>query len=701
MRFRDMNIKLIYDTSQTSIIDELIVPLLNNSKTYYRGVGYFSSAWIKLVTKGLRGIVENGGKIHILTSPQLSHEYWDAIINGEKAKVDDVLYRSIKSTIDKDFDVVTKRESLNLFSWLIADDIINLKFVVCKNILGNYHDKIAIFEDFYGDRVCLHGSLNDSLQSTYNGESVSVFRSWISGQEDYLNEHYSNFMRLSNGENAFFKIYGVPEMLKEEFRKYQVGTRPYHLPKETKKKIKLPGYISNLNNYQEEAIGKLIDNDWKGIFEMATGTGKTITAIEAARSYYDANTKLALIIVVPFAHLITQWEKVLKDFGFWNVICCYKSTKIWFDSANRNLKNYNAGLQDILCFVTTYKTASSDEFISLVSKVRKHAFLIADECHYIGSGKYSKIMLESINNRLGLSATPDRWFDDDGTKRLRSYFHGTVFEYGLKEAILNNYLTRYEYVPVVVHLDSEELEEYVNLTKKISKLRCLNDEVERGSTLERLLIKRSLLISKASSKKNKLIELLKKQREDGDVSHTLVYCAAGENKDTIKSISDLNIKVHDFVYDVPEKDREEILNMFDKGDIEILVAIKCLDEGVDIPSTQTAYFLASTSNPREFVQRRGRILRKYKDKRKARIFDFLVLPPLNLDFQDESYEKAYRSLIFREIPRFAEFADNAENKYFARESIRPYLKEFDLEYLMDMLPHEIYNELKTFSGDNS
>lgn len=163
----------------------------------------------------------------------------------------------------------------------------------------------------------MHGSLNDSLQSTYNGESVSVFRSWISGQEDYLNEHYSNFMRLSNGENAFFKIYGVPEMLKEEFRKYQVGTRPYHLPKETKKKIKLPGYISNLNNYQEEAIGKLIDNDWKGIFEMATGTGKTITAIEAARSYYDANTKLALIIVVPFAHLITQWEKVLKDFGFW------------------------------------------------------------------------------------------------------------------------------------------------------------------------------------------------------------------------------------------------------------------------------------------------------------------------------------------------------------------------------------------------
>ena len=305
-------------------------------------------------------------------------------------------------------------------------------------------------------------------------------------------------------------------------------------------------------------------------------------------------------------------------------------------------------------------------------------------------------MIDSIHNRLGLSATPDRWFDDMGTDRLRKYFNKTVFEYDLKTAIQNGHLTRYDYHPIVVHLDTGELEEYVDLTRKISRLSTYSEEIERGSTLERLLIKRSLILSRAQNKTPKLSELLKERRSKGDIRHTLVYCAAGKNKEIISIIADLNIKVHDFVYDVPDKRRTEILSQFDKGDIETLVAIKCLDEGVDIPSTRAAYFLASTSNPREFVQRRGRVLRRSEGKKKAKIYDLIVMPNIDNDGFDETYDKALMSIISKEIPRFAEFSDNAENKYEAREIIAPYLKKYDLEYLMDKLPYEIYNDLKLY-----
>lgn len=698
MGFKDLEINLIYDTSQSSVVEKLIIPLLSNTKTYYRGVGYFSSAWIKLVTKGLEELVKNNGKIQLLTSPQLNKDDWDAIINGERAKADMIIYKSILKSIDG-FDIQTKNDTLNLFSWLIADGFIDLKFVVCQNIVGNYHDKVAIFEDINGDRVCIHGSLNDSLQATYNGEGISVFKGWVKGQSDYLDKHYQNFMKLSKGENDYYKIYDIPEILKVEFKKYQLTQRPYKNSKTEKKEIHLPKYILELNDYQNTAIEKLIRNNWKGIFEMATGTGKTITAIEASRRYIELNKRVFLIIVVPFKHLISQWNSVLTDFGYDNIVCCYKGLNYWYDNANRSIKNFNAAIQNIGCLVTTYKTASTPDFLKLVKKIRKHSFLIADECHYIGSSKYRTIMIDSIQNRLGLSATPDRWFDDDGTTCVRQYFTKTVFEYDLKTAIENGYLTRYEYHPIIVHLDIDELDEYVDLTKKISKLSAYGDELSKESALKMLLIKRAHILSRANNKKQKLVTMLNEQRLKGKLCHTLVYCASGENKEIVLQISNLNVKVHDFVYDVSDTRRAEILDQFDKGNIETLVAIKCLDEGVDIPSTQSAYFLASTSNPREFVQRRGRVLRKFKGKKRAQIYDFIVMPNIYDDSLDESYDKALMSIISKEIPRFAEFSNNAENKYETREILAPYLSKYDLEYLMDKLPYEIYNNLKLFRDD--
>jgi superfamily II DNA or RNA helicase len=690
--FKDMNIKLIYDTSTSNIVDELIVPLLARSKKYYRGVGYFSSAWLGLTFKGIQQFVLNNGRMQLLTSPQLNDEDWNAIVNGEKAKTDEVIYKSICKSIN-DFDTTTKKDVLNMLSWLIADGFLDIKFVVCKNIVGNYHDKIAVFEDCKGNKICLHGSLNDSLQATYNGECVSVFKSWANGQVEYLEGHFENFCELYNNKNGYFEVYDIPNMLKEELKKYQSSERPYLIENKKRETIHLPEYIKELHDYQNEAIKNLIANDWHGIFEMATGTGKTITAIEATRIYIEMNKRALIIVIVPFSHLITQWEKVLLDFGYQNIVCCYKRTKTWLPEAKRAVKNFNAKLQDVACLVTTYKTASSDDFVTMVQSVNSDAFLIADECHYIGSTIYSRVMVKNINVRLGLSATPDRWLDDEGTHKLRDYFGKIVFEYDLRTAIENKFLTPYEYHPIIVHLNTQELEEYEELSKKISRIVSINKEIEKGSAAEILLIKRASIISQAESKKETLKAILTKQVHNKCIKHTLFYCAKGESKQIIRLLADLNIKAHEFVYDVSSNKREELLLQFDRGDIQALVAIKCLDEGVDVPSTQIAYFLASTSNPREFIQRRGRILRRSKNKSKACLYDFIVMPEIQQNTLDDDMVKIYKSIISKELPRFAEFSYNSENKYEAHDTLRPYLRSMGLEYLMDLLPHEIYQVL--------
>ena len=143
--------------------------------------------------------------MRLLTSPQLNDEDWNAIVNGEKAKTDEVIYKSICKSIN-DFDTTTKKDVLNMLSWLIADGFLDIKFVVCKNIVGNYHDKIAVFEDCEGNKICLHGSLNDSLQATYNGECVSVFKSWVNGQVEYLEGHFENFVSYITIKMAISKF---------------------------------------------------------------------------------------------------------------------------------------------------------------------------------------------------------------------------------------------------------------------------------------------------------------------------------------------------------------------------------------------------------------------------------------------------------------------------------------------------------------
>lgn len=692
MSFKKLNLKLIYDNSTNEIIKELVIPLLKESKEYYRGVGFFSSSWINLVTQGLECIATKRGKISLITSPILSEKDWQAMKLGEEARVSEILYLRIKETIDTEFDVNTKEDQLNLLSWLIADNILDIKLAFCNNEKGMYHDKLAIFKDYDNNIVCLHGSFNDSLQATYNGESFSVFKSWELGQEKYVQAHLKRFENMWNNKNNFYKVVNVPEILKIEIQKYKKNKRPYIIFNESSR-IHFPDYLKKLYDYQEEAIECLKKNNWQGILEMATGTGKTITSIATSKKYFESNGRIFLIIVVPFKHLVNQWRDNLADFGFEAILKCFKSKKSWYNKLNSKIKDFNSKITDIECVITTYDTHSSDNFLNLISKINEHVFFIADECHYLGSSYLKTKLQEKIKVRIGLSATPDRWFDKEGTTALKGYFKKVVFRYGLEKAIEDNFLCEYEYEPILVNLLENEYEEYKELTCKINQLMIMNkeEEIKKGSFLEKIIFERSKIISKAFNKKNILIKLLKNRKNKETIKHTLIYCAPGMSKEITKTISDLGIKVHEFVYTVKDKDRIKLLKIFDKGEIQVLVAIKCLDEGVDVPSTKTAYFLASTSNPKEFIQRRGRILRKSDNKHIAKIYDFLVLPD-KLNYFIDDYNEINKSIIFKEMPRFAEFCRAAINKFDARSRVRNLLEQYNLEYLMDKCPWEIYKE---------
>ena len=691
--FKDLKIDLVYETSTSDINNKLVIPLLSHSKLYRRGVGYFSASWIQLVSKGLLKIVENNGKIQLITSPKMNDEEWNAIRTGTIAQKDEMLKSIIKRTIDSEFQVADRKEALNLFSWLIADGIIELKIAICKENNGDYHDKLAIFEDFDNNVVVLHGSLNDSLQATFNGEGVTTFKSWVSGQDDYIYEHEKRFDELWKAENDFYEIFPASEAITKIFKDYAFSNeRPYKVQQQRKKNIEK-------RDYQEEAINNLKNNNWCGILSMATGTGKTITSLLALNDIYEESKKCFVVIYAPLTHLVEQWSREFENiFGF-EPLLCFESTKTWRDKLNRLIRNYNNNINNtnFVAVITTYATGSMDEFTSMISRVSNNLCMIADECHNVGAGKTRNALIEQFKYRIGLSATPDRWLDPEGTAIIKGFFDKVVYEYSLKKAIDNNKLVKYKYYPQIISLNYDEYYRYNELTNKIAKMSTfINDDSpeEEKDKLNRIRQERAKIIVLAEEKKQYTVNLLKERFKTEDKSHILVYCGEKQVDEMTWPIRQIGYKPHKFDNTVSNKDREKILEEFDNGKIDVLVAIRCLDEGVDVPSTKIAYFMGSNSNPKQFIQRRGRILRKCEGKQFAEIYDMIVMPDKSISGRFDNGDNLDLSIINKELPRLLEFASCASNEVEAMNVIKRELEKYDLEYLLHVDPAELYNRVK-------
>ncbi|MDX2105616.1 MAG: DEAD/DEAH box helicase family protein [Candidatus Melainabacteria bacterium] len=694
MTFKTLDLKTTYCSTSVDLYKDVVAPLLEGSVRYDRAVGFFSSLWLKEVALGLAHFVANKGKARIVTSVKLSERDWAAIKNGSRSEDPEALIElKISEAIDS-LKASFEHRTLGALSWLVANDVLDFRFSVPIGRLdgGILHSKLALFYDKDNSGVAVFGSQNDSAQANVNEETISIFTSWGVGK-DYFEDYKTAFEEKWNGNNSSIRTFGISEaarrniiMVGENFQQLFCGEVGLQESQQDKKSRKL-------RDYQEVAIDAWFNNDCQGLFEMATGSGKTFTSISAAMRLLETQEQLAVVVVAPYTHLVEQWANELREFGF-NPVVCAGGYAQWQPSANKKLLEFKAGITKTLCLVCTHSTASNEKFIEFTERLPGSWLLIADEVHGLGASKFRNALFESAKFRIGLSATAARWFDDEGTAFVRNYFRTTVIEYGLKEGIEEGSLTQYGYFPVLVELSHDELEEYSKLCKQIF-MAVSKGGVDDEHT-QHLLRKRARLLGAASLKLPTLLNLVREhqiqcQQYGIGYIHNLFYCSPGEHEEVVSALSSIGLKVHKFVYDVPQNVRNDVLKAFAIGDLDGIVAIKCLDEGVDIPATTRAYILASTTNPREFVQRRGRLLRNYPGKVCPELYDFVIGPWGHVNDYSEEVAK---SLLRRELPRIVEFNSLSRSKHTATQDVYAYCKNYGMEEFLYMEPWEVYQAIQ-------
>jgi DNA phosphorothioation system restriction enzyme len=436
-----------------------------------------------------------------------------------------------------------------------------------------------------------------------------------------------------------------------------------------------------LRDYQHEAVLNWFKNKGRGTLKMATGSGKTITALAITTELYQQIKLKLLLVICPYCHLVNQWAKECEKFNL-SPILAFENVNNWQGFLANQLYNIRSETQSFVTIITTNSTFINDGFQSLIKFFPEKSLIVGDEVHHLGSPRLESCLPRNIGLRLALSATPDRYFDEEGTDLIYNYF-GNILqpEFTLKDAIEKGALSEYLYYPIFVNLTESESFLYAKLTKRIGWALSQNNNFNKNETLTTLLMKRSRLIGVAENKLNALRELMVKYALK---SHTLFYCGDGNvdnyNQNYGRQVeavtrilgTELGYRVNTYTAQTSLEEREAIKKQFETGELQGIVAIKCLDEGVDIPIIKNAVILASSSNPRQFIQRRGRILRPHSQKEKAKLFDMIVLPP-NLDRETWEVEK---TLLKKELNRFIEFAQLASNSTEAIEQLSHISNQF-------------------------
>ena len=718
MSFQDLELKPEYRSKLDNVIRDFYIPVLKRAVMYKRAVGFFSSSALLSLTAGICGLVENGGSIQLIASPRLSQEDIDAINDGIRRR-DDVIKEALLRELHEPRGRF-EEASLNLLSNLIAAGRLEIKiaFLEDDNTVGMFHEKLGLMYDSEDNVIAFSGSMNESANAfTTNYEAIDVYASWTHDAERvYIKQQAFNAMW--DDYEPSIKVMGFPDINEEILRRYRVNKKidtslDTAAEADTRKNPSvsdepeeqtgpfIPSRV-RMRQYQIDAIEEWARHEYVGIFDMATGTGKTYTALAAiARLFADKRKNLAVIIICPYQHLVEQWKEDIVAFGMKPIVCYSSSSqRNWRDRLKTAVTSFNLGVQNHFCMVSTNATFSLDYVQESIQKLRGNVVIVVDEAHNFGAENLSRTLLPHIPYRLALSATIDRHGDPEGTKKLYDYFGDKCIEYTLKDAIDNDMLTPYYYHPIPVSLNEEELSNYLDLTAKIRKnVHADKDgKVKLSEYAKMLLIKRARIVAGAANKITTLRGLMADFKDDNQI---LVYCGATtmhdvdyqEGKPPIDEArqidivadmlgNDLGMRVTKFTSEENAEERERIKSDFAEGThLQALVAIRCLDEGVNIPSIRTAFIMASSTNPKEYVQRRGRVLRKFPGKRHAVIFDFVTLPiPLDQVAEyDSDVIDSVKTLAKREIERMKDFAAIAENPFDSDSLIAEIQRDYDIE----------------------
>ena len=545
MSFRDIALKPEYRSRLDNVIRDFYNPALKQAIIYKRAVGFFSSSALLSLTAGICGLVENGGSIQLIASPRLSPEDIEAINDGIRRRdvvIKEALLRELRDPKGK-----FEEARLNLLSNLIAAGRLEIKiaFLEDDNTVGMFHEKLGLMYDRDGNIIAFSGSMNESANAFFtNYEAIDVFASWTQDAER-VDIKRSAFHAMWENYEPSIRVLEFPYVKEEILRRYRVNhqidtklddelSEMKYSPVDISVRFIGPAVPANIHMrpYQMDAVEEWAKRNYVGIFDMATGTGKTYTALAAvSRLFADKNRNLAVIIVCPYQHLVEQWKEDIVIFGMKPIVCYSASSqRNWRERLKTAVASFNLGVQSCFCMVSTNATFAIDYVQDLIAKLNGNIVLVVDEAHNFGAENLSKTLLPHIPYRLALSATIDRHGDPEGTRKLYDYFGEKCIEYTLKDAIENNMLTPYYYYPTLVSLNEKELENYLDLTSKIRKSIYANQDskIKLNEYAKMLLIKRARIVAGAAEKIGTLRRLMEDYKDDNQI---LVYCGATTMRD--------------------------------------------------------------------------------------------------------------------------------------------------------------------------
>lgn len=659
---KQAGLKHSYSSENCSIVNDFYVPALKNGTTYDRAVGYFSSSSLSISARGLAPLLQGGGIMRLIIGYPVSLDDFDAIKYGIGISEQfSVIEQKTAEFFNKLEDELECRR-FDALSFLIAANRLQIRFAFRPR--GMYHEKIGIIRDDDFNRVAFIGSANETenaLNDDLNSESINAYFSW----DETIYKYYGidiedRFEKLWKDEQPVTKTFPASAKFINELASYHEGKDVNDIINALRKiessefdedKIQynifpmLPKFIGgskyNLKPHQREALSSWRDNQYRGILKLATGSGKTITALHAI-TVLSLNEHFArgicIVVAVPYQGLAEQWQDEMACFNI-NALMCYKSRTLWLQELKNRVSEFNlATSKSFMAVVVVNDTLKKTVFLDEINKIRsERLFFIGDECHNHANRKLLNI-LPNARLRLGLSATP--WSDNEIEKKeiLSSYYGDIVAEYGLKNAISDGVLCPYDYIPIICEMNNEEADSYESLSSTIAKMESIkeNGGIIKEDVLMHLYLKRSRLLG---SLKSKLYELDALILKNGIQPRTLFYCGEGgggndDDNDDEQTITEVTRLLHKhgwrtsrFTSEQKLSQRKMIMSTFKNGDIDALVSKRVLDEGIDVPACSQAYIMASTRNERQYIQRRGRVLRRAPNKAKAIIYDFVVVPP--------------------------------------------------------------------------
>jgi superfamily II DNA or RNA helicase len=699
---RALPLRLVYKSGEDDVLDDFFVPCLGSANSYDRLAGFFSSSCFAVAASGILSFVQHEAHMRIVCSPRLQRGDIE-IINKSPDELQQICAARLGEELTRSTVSAVERDHFAVLAYMLAHGLLEIRLAVPVSAGASFeverraqyaelfHEKVGILRDEKGNTVSFSGSINESaIAWAGNIEEFKVFRSWEPDQREYQRTDIAHFQAIWEGRAPRIRTFDVPTAIVNEI----VQSAPAELDYERLRRKHEHSRVRRpirLFQYQLDAIQRWISAGRRGILAMATGTGKTYTALGCVKQLEQETRRGFLCVIsVPQLHLVDQWLSAIRNLPLQvTPIVVSGTNNTWRASLSTGINDLLHGVKSPLVIVGTHASVSSRDFLAIMRRGhgRFPSLLIGDEVHRLGAPKYSAAMTDAYDWRLGLSATPNRWMDEPGSNLIRSFFGETVFEFSLGDAIHSinpmthrTYLVPYYLHPLCAHLTNAEMQNYIRLSQQIGRMDPENADADERAHLDQLYFKRARVLRDAANKEEALCRWIREQEEP--LHHAIVYCSDKQIDYVCQHLADAGISHHRFTMEegvLPEKrfggrtERQTILNCFADGTYSVLVAMKCLDEGVDIPQAQIALLLSNSSSPIEHIQRLGRLLRPHEGKTRATVYDVIALPPGTVGGASVRYGE---TLLKVETTRIRELASWADNEVEAISSVQQQIVEW-------------------------